>query len=417
MARRSDPGEIGGRRSEPTRSSPPSGKPRPGGRLLLLVSGIVLVDTVFFAALTPLLPYYADEFGLSTSAVGALSAAYAAGAIAGAIPGGLLAVRFGPKPTVLIGLLITVATSVVFGFAETPSVLYAARVGQGIGSALSWTGALTWLVIATARDRRGAVIGVAMGAAVAGALLGPVLGGSAALFSPSVAFASVAVVGVILAGWAWKTSAPSKSEPPRFWSSLRNLTKGDAIVGYIFVCLAAFLFGVISVVGPLRLDELGWGPVIISAVFFVSAGVEAALNPALGRWSDQSGPLRPIRVGLVFSTGTSIGLATIDGRWVTLVLVAAAGIAYGIFWVPGTALFSNGAESAGVEQGVVFASLNLAWAPANVVGAAVGGALAETTARAYLVIACACLAMLATDRLVLLGTPRPGARDTGHDSP
>ena len=31
-------------------------------RLLLLVGGIVFVDTMFFAALTPLLPDYTDEF-------------------------------------------------------------------------------------------------------------------------------------------------------------------------------------------------------------------------------------------------------------------------------------------------------------------------------------------------------------------
>ncbi len=34
-------------------------------RLLLLVGAIVFVDTMFFAALTPLLPEYADDLGLS----------------------------------------------------------------------------------------------------------------------------------------------------------------------------------------------------------------------------------------------------------------------------------------------------------------------------------------------------------------
>src|SRR5947207_1994442 len=32
-------------------------------RLLLLVGAIVFVDTMFFAALTPLLPHYADDLG------------------------------------------------------------------------------------------------------------------------------------------------------------------------------------------------------------------------------------------------------------------------------------------------------------------------------------------------------------------
>src|ERR671922_1556262 len=161
-------------------------------RLLGLISATVLLESTFFAVLAPLLPYYEDEFGLSTSALGALSAVYSAGALVGAIPSGLLAVRVGVKPTVLGGLAIIVATSVAFGLADSTWVLYAARFGQGVGSALAWTGGLAWLVAAVPRGRRGELIGIAMGAAVAGALLGPVLGGAASLTSPAAAFAVVA---------------------------------------------------------------------------------------------------------------------------------------------------------------------------------------------------------------------------------
>ena len=45
-------------------------------RILLLVGAIVLVDTLFFAALTPLLPHYADELGLGKAGAGLLAAAY-----------------------------------------------------------------------------------------------------------------------------------------------------------------------------------------------------------------------------------------------------------------------------------------------------------------------------------------------------
>src|SRR6266508_4505521 len=68
-----------------------------------------------------------------------------------------------------------------FRLAESAWVLYAARFGQGVGSSLAWTGGLAWLVAAAPRGRRGELIGIAMGAAVAGALLGPVLGGVASL--------------------------------------------------------------------------------------------------------------------------------------------------------------------------------------------------------------------------------------------
>ena len=54
-------------------------------RLFLLVAAVVLVDTMFFAAVAPLLPYYSDELDLSKTAAGVLTAAYPAGTFAGAI--------------------------------------------------------------------------------------------------------------------------------------------------------------------------------------------------------------------------------------------------------------------------------------------------------------------------------------------
>ncbi len=377
-------------------------------RLLLLVSAIVLVESTFFAVLAPLLPRYADEFGLSKAESGVLSAAYAAGGLAGAIPSGLLAVRMGVKPTVLGGLGIIVGTSVAFGLADSAWVLYAARFGQGVGSALAWTGGLAWLIAAAERDRRGELIGMAMGAAVAGALLGPVLGGVASLTGPAIAFGAVALCGALLAVWAWRTPAfPPGEEPQPLRALFGAFLEREIVSGVWLVSLAAFLLGVISVVAPLRLDELGWGALGISAAFLISAGVEAALNPFLGRWSDRYGRLVPVRAGLFGCIAVSVVLPWVDLRWPALLLVVAAGIAYGVFWVPGTALLSDGAETAGLDQGFGFALLNVAWAPANVVGAALGGALAGAAgdAGAYLLVAGICLATLAAAERRFFGGP------------
>jgi len=53
-------------------------------RLLILVSAIVLVESMFFAVLAPLLPHYVDELGLSKTEAGILSGIYAFGGLAGA---------------------------------------------------------------------------------------------------------------------------------------------------------------------------------------------------------------------------------------------------------------------------------------------------------------------------------------------
>ena len=69
---------------------------------MLLTGAIVLVDTMFFAALTPLLRHYVDEFDLGKSGAGVLQAMFPAGALVAGIPAGIAAARFGVKPTVLI---------------------------------------------------------------------------------------------------------------------------------------------------------------------------------------------------------------------------------------------------------------------------------------------------------------------------
>lgn len=131
----------------------------------MLVSAIVFVDTMLYAALTPLLPDYADEFGLSKGAAGVLVAVYAVGVLAGAVPAGISAARLGPKRVSLAGLVVVAGASVVFAFAGDVWTLGAARFLQGVGSALAWAGGLAWLISAAPRGRRGELLGTAFGAA------------------------------------------------------------------------------------------------------------------------------------------------------------------------------------------------------------------------------------------------------------
>src|SRR5262245_8225054 len=130
-------------------------------RLFLLVAAVVLVDTMFFAAITPLLPEYVDDLGLSKAAAGILSASYAAGTLLGSLPAGWLAARAGVRPTILLGLGLMSAASVTFAFADQIVVLDAARFAPGLGGACSWSAGLAWLVAAAPSERRGALIGSA----------------------------------------------------------------------------------------------------------------------------------------------------------------------------------------------------------------------------------------------------------------
>ena len=378
-------------------------------RLLILVSAIMLVDTMFFAALTPLLPHYADELGLSKTGAGVLTASFGVGTLVGALPSGLLAARVGVKPTALTGLGLLSATSLAFGFADRIWILDAARFLQGVGAACTWTGALAWLVSAAPPQRRGELIGTAVGAGIGGALLGPAIGGAAASLGTELVFSAVAVIGVVIGTVviAFPAAPPSKAQSLRLVAG--RIRDPQLLRGMWLVCLPAILFGVLSVLGPLRLDVLGWTAAAIGVTFLVSAGFEAALSPVLGRIADRRGPTSVVAVAIAAAAAVSLLLPLPDTAWLLAALVVAGGLAYGAFWVPAMAILSRGAEETGLDQSFAFALMNLAWAAGQGFGSLAGGALGDSVGDAVPYVGCAALC-LAT----LVGVQRSGSVAPGH---
>src|SRR5215472_3868073 len=180
-------------------SSPPRVPlPRPVRRLLLFVSALVFADTIFFTALTPLLPHYVHEVGLTKAGAGVLVAAYPLGTLVAALPSGVIVTRLGAKRAVFIGLVLMSASTLVFGWSNSAVLLDAARFVQGLGGACTWSGGMAWLASAAPQERRGEVLGTALAAAVAGALFGPVVGAIANQIGTGPAFSAAAVIGAAL---------------------------------------------------------------------------------------------------------------------------------------------------------------------------------------------------------------------------
>jgi MFS family permease len=368
-------------------------------RLLILVSAIVAVDTTFFTALTPLLPHFADKYDLSKAAAGLLVATYAAGALLGAVPGGVATSHLGPKRAVLIGLTLMSLSSVGFALADDAVTLGLARLLQGFGSVFSWAGGLAWLVGAAGRDRRGELLGTAMGAAVFGALIGPVLGAVAGTVGVRAAFLIVSAGGIVLIVCAAAT-AGAAPERQRLRDGIRALQGPQIYAGAWLIVLPALLFGVLVVLVPLRLHDFGWGSAAIAAVFLATTALEVVLNPLLGRVTDRRGRLQPVRLALLASIVVSALLALAERPLLLVPLCLAAGIAYGAFYTPGLALISDGAEEQGVAKGLAFGLMNAGWAVGAILGPAAGGGLAAVAGDAlpYLLMAGICLATYAATR-------------------
>jgi MFS family permease len=366
-------------------------------RLFWLVAAVVLVDTMFFAAVAPLLPHYSDEFDLSKTGAGILTAAYPAGTFIGALPSGWLATRWGVKPTLLLGLSMLGLSSLGFAFAHTVVLLDTARFIQGVGGACMWAAGMAWLVSATPPERRGELIGAALSAAIVGVLLGPVLGGLATLLSPQAVFSSVTVVAAGLAAWTWTMEAPEQGESPGMRAMLRALGRPAVLLGFWVFTLPALYAGVVEVLVPLRLDDLGVAGATIGVVFLVSAAVEAVVSPIAGRVSDRAGRMAPIRTGLIGAVVMAVVLPLPDTALLVAVTVTLAFVALASFWAPAMAMLSDAAEAHGLDQALAFAISNLAWALGHVFGAGVGGAVADATSDTvpYAALAVLCAVTLA----------------------
>jgi MFS family permease len=348
-------------------------------RLLLLASAVVFVDTVFYAAITPLLPHYVDELGISKSAAGVLSAAYPAGTFIGALPGGWLAARAGVRPTTLVGLALMGVTSVVFAFGQSIYVLDAARFVQGIAGAMTWAGALGWLIGEAPRERRGELIGSVMGVAIVGSLFGPVLGALASELGPEPVFSSVAVVAVGLMAWALRTPARRPAPPPRLAQLVETVRDRTVQLGIWLMIVPGLMFGTLNVLGALRLDALGAGAAAIAGCFLVAAALEAIVSPVVGRISDRRGRRAPAIVGLASAAVVMALLPWPDAAWQLGLLIVLAAPAIGILWSPAIATMSDGAERHGIEQAIAFAFVNVAWALGQTAGAAGSARLADAT--------------------------------------
>jgi MFS family permease len=272
------------------------------------------VDMVGLAMIVPLLPFYATELGASATVVGLLVSAFSVAQLAVAPLWGRFSDRYGRRPAILAGLLITAGAYVIFAFASSVLLLLLCRLMQGLGggtigvvqayvadtsSPEERTKSLGWLSAVTSL---GAVAGPAFGSLMIG------LGGRHA---PGLAAAALSILVSGFAGrflvesrqlstsgsHAIPSTGGARQAIRRVLSHWRE--PAPRLIWIYTIGIGAF-YGTIQVVPLLLMNRLGVSERNIGYFIMYLGGMGVVVRSLLlGRMVDLLGEARLSRLGLV----------------------------------------------------------------------------------------------------------------------
>src|SRR5206468_11012173 len=131
---------------------------------------------------------------------------------------------------------------------------------------------------------------------VGGALFGPVVGGAAYEVGTGPVFATAAVAGAALMGVAFLVPTPRESLPQGLREALTAASDRRISTGLWLTMLAGMAFGVLNVLAPLRLADLGATALLIAGTFLAASAIEAVLSRVAGKQADRRGTIVPITI-------------------------------------------------------------------------------------------------------------------------
>ena len=297
------------------------GEDRRERRILIWMCVLIGVNQLGFGAVIPVLPLYAESFGVSQWAIGLTVAVYGLGRFAIAMPTGRLADWLGRRPALALGGLVSALGNFASALAGNYEELVAARLLAGIGAGLVITAGAVVLADITTPARRGRTMAIYQGSFLFAVGVGPLPGGLLAehmgLAAPFTACA-VASLAVGLLGWfAVEETRDSRGATgaggaarPRYSVQLRTLL---AMPGFRLVSAIALmnaiartgaLFSIVPVLAFQRL-ELGASRIGFGLALGSIAGL--LLTYPAGMMADRFGR-KSVIVPATLGAGLSMGL-------------------------------------------------------------------------------------------------------------
>ena len=263
-----------------------------------IVIATVFIDVIGFGMVLPLLPSYAARLGGTPGNIGLLVASYSAIQFILAPLWGRVSDRIGRRPVLLIGLAGSVASYLVFAFANSLPLLLLSRILDG-GSGATVNVAQAYLADETTPEQRTKAMGMVGAAFGLGFIVGPILGGITAAIGNTLPGIIAAIITAVNLGLAWRVlpeSVPAAvaANAPVARTPWRALA---APVAVLF--LATLAFSVMYVVFPL-FGELRFGASrSVVSYWFAYVGLATAIvqGGLLGRLVTRLGEVGVARLG------------------------------------------------------------------------------------------------------------------------
>jgi multidrug resistance protein len=300
---------------------------------LIVLFVTAFVDMVGLAMVLPLLPYYATSFGVSAAMVGILVSAFSVAQLAFAPSWGRFSDRYGRRPAILAGLIITAAAYVLFAMADSVWLLLVSRLVQGAGGGTIGV-VQAYVTDASPPEQRTKSLGWLSAVTSLGAVVGPAFGSLMVTLGgrPAPGYAA-AVLAALVAGFAWRflretevegfTSeirVPVASTGPAAIASVLTKWREPAprLIWVYTVAIGAF-YGTVPTMPLLLEQRLGITEHTVGYVIMFLGGVGVVVRSLiLGRAVERLGEERLSQVGL-FALATGLVLFGATGGYAVLV--------------------------------------------------------------------------------------------------
>ena len=300
---------------------------------LFILSFTLVVVTLGFGLVIPIIPFYMENMGAGGTELGLLVASYAFMRLIFAPIWGSFSDRIGRKPIMMIGIFGYGLTMVLFGLATELWMLFAARILSGILSSATSPTTMAYIGDSTSEEDRGWGMGI-LGAAVGlGTIFGPALGGLLAgesLSTPFIIAGAMSMLALILIATLLPESLPKESRQPvgkkipipelrLWWQALSSPIGILLVLAFILTCGLMVFYGIF---GLYALEKFNYGPkevgIIFMVVGLVSAITQGGLTgPITRRWGES--PV--IKIGMLGSALAFILMSLAENYWSLLITI------------------------------------------------------------------------------------------------